>query len=102
MCSLCFALSCVSVPCVCFLGWPCAPLFTSCVPCALFSIVPLYTPLALQPGVSHCPLVSCFLFLYLNPCVSSILGLSVSVVTRCSCLVSCCLTAPCPFVPACE
>ena len=34
MCSLCFALSCVTVPCVCFLGWPCASLFTSCIPFA--------------------------------------------------------------------
>ena len=63
--SLCFALSCVSVPCVCFLGWPCASLFTSCVACVfIVPCAPFITAVCIC-----CSLPTCVLFFYLVLCV---------------------------------
>src|SRR4029434_4606070 len=66
---------------------------------------PVHAPFLTAWCVSLFPAHLCLVFffssVYLKPCVSSVLGLSVFLGTHCSCLVSCCLTAPFLFVPAC-
>ena len=83
MCSLCPAMTCfmfVVLPSVVFLflvfAWPCAPLFTSCPPCAFvvpcaFVHAPHVTASCVSLFPAHLCLVSLSRPVYLNPCVSS-------------------------------
>ena len=80
--------------------------FTSCIPWAFvvpcaFVHAPFLTAWCVSLFPAHLCLVFFFSPVYLNSRVSSVLGLSVFMITRCSFPVSRCLTAPFLFVPAC-